>query len=199
MNKRLFSIGFVVAAIFIVLVVLLVSCSQTQTTTSTQVSTSSASTHASTPTPTAIPEPTATPELTPTPEPTEVPDELYATAYTSDNSANFSFYKIDNEYYRNVQQLWMRVEDTDYLSNVYVYVPDVFGLSSVQVDKTADKGSTVGVTIVDMNGNVVSGESLKGVMENGGAIILDALYYEQIYQIRLITDVGTYACNIKIS
>ena len=93
----------------------------------------------------------------------------------------------------------MRVEDTDYLSNVYVYVPDVFGLSSVQVDKTADKGSTVGVTIVDMNGNVVSGESLKGVMENGGAIILDALYYEQIYQIRLITDVGTYACNIKIS
>lgn len=49
MNKRLFSIGFVVAAIFIVLVVLLVSCSQTQTTTSTQVSTSSASTHASTP------------------------------------------------------------------------------------------------------------------------------------------------------
>lgn len=199
MNRRLFSIGFVVAAIFIILVVLFASCSQVKAPTSTQVSTPSATTHASTPAPTETPEPTATSEPTPTPEPTEVPDELYATAYTRDNSANFSFYKIDNEYYRNVQELWMRVEDTDYLSNVYVYVPDVFGLTSVQVDKTADKSSVVGITVVDMNGNVVSGESLKDVMENGGAIILDTLYYEQIYQIRLITDVGTYACNIKIS
>ncbi len=201
MKKRLFVTGFVVAAVFIAVVALLVACTSKEVESEPVTTTPSATTPAPDPTPTPLPDeapdPTATPE--PTPEPTEVPDELYATAYIRDNSANFSFYQIDNEYYRNVQELRLRIEDTDYLSNVYVYVPDVFGLSSVQVDKTADKASVVSVSVVDMNGNIVSGESMKDVMENGGAIILDRLDYEQIYQIRLVTDVGTYACNFKVN
>lgn len=207
MKKRLFFTGFIVAITFVLLVVLLVACSQKE---KEQVSnqTTSATIQQADSTPTATPapapesqivtEPTATPESIPTPEPIEVPSELYATAYTRDNYEDFSFYQIDDEYYRNVQELRLYIEDTDYLSNVYVYVPDVFGLNGVQVDKTADKASVVGVSVVNMNGNTVSGESMKDVMEKGGAIILDRLDYEQIYQIRLITDVGTFACNIKI-
>lgn len=207
MKKRLFFTGFIVAITFVLLVVLLVACSQkekeqvgSQTTSATiqQADSTPTATPAPAPESQIVTEPTATPESIPTPEPIEVPSELYATAYTRDNYEDFSFYQIDDEYYRNVQELRLYIEDTDYLSNVYVYVPDVFGLNGVQVDKTADKASVVGVSVVDMNGNTVSGESMKDVMEKGGAIILDRLDYEQIYQIRLITDVGTFACNIKI-
>ena len=207
MKKRLFFTGFIVAITFVFLVVLLVACSQkekeqvsSQTTSATiqQADSTPTATPAPAPESQIVTEPTATPESIPTPEPIEVPSELYATAYTRDNYEDFSFYQIDDEYYRNVQELRLYIEDTDYLSNVYVYVPDVFGLNGVQVDKTADKASVVGVSVVDMNGNTVSGESMKDVMEKGGAIILDRLDYEQIYQIRLITDVGTFACNIKI-
>ena len=203
MKKRLFALSFVIAVCFLAVVILLGACMQDNnadatneiaTATPTPV-TSTTTTTEPTPAPTAIPEPTATPEPTPTPEPVT---ELHATAYSTLWSSDFTFYSLDNESYRTVQDVRLWENGTETLSGMSIYVPEAAGLVEVKIDMTADKSVTVPVTVVDMNGNTVTGDSMSEALTNGGSISVGEMQYDLIFQIRLSTTNGVFVANVRI-
>ena len=79
-----------------------------------------------------------------------------------------------------------------------IYVPEAAGLVEVKIDMTADKSVTVPVTVVDMNGNTVTGDSMSEALTNGGSISVGEMQYDLIYQIRLSTTNGVFVANVRI-
>ena len=193
MKKRLFSLSLVIAVCFLAVVILLGACMQDNNADATnEIATATPIPVTSTTTTT---EPTATPEPTPTPEPVT---ELHATAYSTLWSSDFTFYSLDNESYRTVQDVRLWENGTETLSGMSIYVPEAAGLVEVKIDMTADKSVTVPVTVVDMNGNTVTGDSMSEALTNGGSISVGEMQYDLIYQIRLSTTNGVFVANVRI-
>ena len=209
MNKRLFKIGIAIGSIVMLIVAIVVfamilgnkqtteqngNSSAVTTTTPAQENPQETATPA--PTATSVPEEGSLEETaTPTPEQFS---ELKATAYGSLWSSDFTFYSLSNSDYKTVQDVRLWENGTEVLSKMSINVPNAAGVTGVKISMTADKATKVSATIVDIDGNPVSGDAMMSALQNGGQIITAEMQYNLIYQIRLETNSGVFLANIRI-
>ena len=211
MNKRLFKVGLTIGGIvfcvaLIVVIALLFSNNRKNQQGEPPSTSTSADQIQETPTPTLAPTPDPTPnqaaeqgEASSTPSPSQEPvTELQATAYGSLWSSEFTFYNLSNEEYLTVQDVRLWESGTETLSKMSINVFGAPEVTGVKVAMTSDKAINVPVSIVDIDGNAVTGDAMLNALQNGGQIVTAEMQYDLIYQIRLETQNGVFLANIRI-